>query len=141
MDLYAELETFSLLPRYGQLTSTEALKNFVYNEPVAVEGLGGASKGFRRLSADDTSGKKQKRSAPSSAPNKPISLRLADRDHKNEIFIDLLERLTVLFASNGSVVRAEIDGCIQMKSFLQGAPELRIGLNDNLQIGRQAGGS
>lgn len=43
---------------YGQLTSTEALKNFVYNEPVAVEGLGGASKGFRRLSADDTSGKK-----------------------------------------------------------------------------------
>ena len=103
---------------YGQLTSTEALKNFVYNEAVAVEGVAaGLNKGFRRLSVEEGGGKggKQKRSAPSSAPNKPISLRLSDRDHKNEIFIDLLERLTVLFASNGSVVRAEIDGCIQMK--------------------------
>lgn len=127
--------------RYGQLTSTEALKNFVYNEPVAVEGFGESAKGFRRLSTDEGAlgGKKQKRSAPSSAPNKPISLRLSDRDHKNEIFIDLLERLTVLFAPNGSVVRAEIDGCIQMKSFLQGSPELHIGLNENLQIGRDSG--
>lgn len=112
----------------------------MYNEAVAVEEFGGAAKGFRRLSTEESAGgKKQKRSAPSSAPNKPISLRLSDRDHKNEIFIDLLERLTVLFASNGSVVRAEIDGCIQMKSFLQGAPELRVGLNENLQIGRDSG--
>eukprot|EP00041_Stephanoeca_diplocostata_P004609 m.47741 g.47741 ORF g.47741 m.47741 type:complete len:447 (-) comp15235_c0_seq1:217-1557(-) len=125
---------------YGQLTSTESLKNFVYNNPIAVEGLASDSKGFRRMSAEDGAGRKQKRSAPSSAPNKPISLRLSDqRDHKNEIFIDLLERLTVLFGANGNVLRAEIDGCIQMKSFLQGSPELHIGLNEDLQIGRKGG--
>ncbi len=62
------------------------------------------------------------------------------KDRKNEIFIDLLERLTVLFGANGLPTRAEIDGCIQMKSFLAGQPELRVGLNEDLHIGQAAGG-
>lgn len=125
---------------YGQITSTETLKNFVYNDPVAVEGTVTDNKGFRRLSADQDSGKKQRKSAPSSSTNKPISLRISDkRDHKNEVFIDLLERLTVLIGSNGSVLRQEVDGMIQMKSFLQGTPEIFIGLNENLSIGTGAG--
>jgi len=124
---------------YGQTTTTEELKTCVYNDPVAVEGVTADIKGFRRLSAEEP-GKKSKtrRQAPSSAPNKPISLRLKGdkKDRKNEIFIDLLERLTVLFDANGSVVRSEINGCIQMKSFLQGLPELRVGLNEDLNIGK-----
>ena len=61
------------------------------------------------------------------------------RDHKNEVFIDLLERMTVLIGANGSVLRQEIDGAIQMKSFLQGTPEIFIGLNENMSIGKSAG--
>lgn len=38
-----------------------------------------------------------------------------------------------------SVLRSEIDGCIQMKSFLQGLPELRVGLNEDLVVGKQPG--
>lgn len=38
---------------------------------------------------------------------------------KNEIFVDILERLTVLFNSNGYILNSEIDGCIQMKSYLR----------------------
>ena len=44
--------------RYGQITTTETLKNFVYNDPIAVEGTLPDTKGFRRLSADQDTGRK-----------------------------------------------------------------------------------
>lgn len=33
-------------------------------------------------------------------------------------------------------VRAEINGSIQIKSYLQGNPEIRLGLNSNIVLGR-----
>ncbi len=38
----------------------------------------------------------------------------ASQGKKNEIFVDILERLTVLFNSNGYVLNATIDGAIQV---------------------------
>jgi AP-4 complex subunit mu-1 len=55
---------------------------------------------------------------------------------KNEIFVDILEKLNVLFSSNGYLLNFTIDGCIQMKSFLHGNPELRLALNEDLIIGK-----
>jgi AP-4 complex subunit mu-1 len=55
---------------------------------------------------------------------------------KNEIFVDIFEKLTVLFNSNGYVINSSIDGVIQMKSYLQGNPELRLVLNEDLVVGR-----
>lgn len=37
----------------------------------------------------------------------------------------------------GSILKSEIDGCVRMKSYLQGAPELRLGLSEDLVVGRQ----
>jgi hypothetical protein len=51
---------------------------------------------------------------------------------KNEIFVDILERLTVLFNAQGQVLNSTLDGCIQMKSYLAGNPELRLALNEDL---------
>ena len=59
---------------------------------------------------------------------------------KNEIFVDIFEKLTVLFNSNGFVINSSIDGVIQMKSYLQGNPELRLVLNDDLVVGRSNAG-
>ena len=39
--------------------------------------------------------------------------------------------LYVYFCFQGNVLRSEVDGCIQMKSFVAGNPEIRIGLNDD----------
>jgi len=36
----------------------------------------------------------------------------------NEIFVDIFEKLTVLFSANGAMINASIDGVIQMKSYL-----------------------
>merc|ERR1711959_187635 len=51
---------------------------------------------------------------------------------KNEIFLDVVEKLNLLVSANGSVLRSEILGAIKMKSFLSGMPELKLGLNDKL---------
>lgn len=39
-------------------------------------------------------------------------------------------------AEQGYVLTSEIDGTIQMKSYLTGNPEIRLALNDDLYIGR-----
>eukprot|EP00388_Colpodella_angusta_P039075 GDKK01046352.1.p1 GENE.GDKK01046352.1~~GDKK01046352.1.p1 ORF type:complete len:462 (+),score=96.50 GDKK01046352.1:109-1386(+) len=49
---------------------------------------------------------------------------------KNEVFLDVIEKVNLLVSSSGSVVRSEILGTLKMKSLLSGMPELRLGLND-----------
>ena len=79
---------------YPQSTSTEQLKMYVHNEPVAVEaskaGAGGGMMSGNR------------KTISSSAVQKPISISNSSTGKKNEIFVDILERLTVLFNANVS---------------------------------------
>jgi len=49
---------------------------------------------------------------------------------KNEVFLDVIEKLNMLVASNGNVVKCEIQGSLKMRTFLSGMPELKLGLND-----------
>ncbi len=44
---------------------------------------------------------------------------------RSEIFVDVVERLSVTFNSAGYVLTSEIDGAIQCKSFLAGNPQAR----------------
>ncbi|RNF04016.1 putative mu-adaptin 4, putative,adaptor complex AP-4 medium subunit [Trypanosoma rangeli] len=64
------------------------------------------------------------------------SILKASSDRKNEIFIDILERLNVVFDSAGQVVLSVVDGAIVMKSFLAGTPSLHLHLNEDLVVGR-----
>ena len=54
------------------------------------------------------------------------------KHRKNEIFLDVVERLNLLVSTSGSVLHSEIVGAIKMKSFLSGMPELKLGLNDKV---------
>lgn len=38
----------------------------------------------------------------------------------------------------GYILTSEIDGTIQMKSYLTGSPEIRLALNEDLSIGRNS---
>jgi hypothetical protein len=78
---------------YPQSTSTETLKLYVHNEPVAVES---------KVSAHGGGMLGTKKTISSAAVHKPISLSTTSSGKKNEIFVDILERLTVLFNSNVS---------------------------------------
>ena len=56
------------------------------------------------------------------------------KHRKNEIFLDVIEKLNLLVSSNGTVLNSEIVGAVRMKSFLSGMPELKLGLNDKLMF-------
>ena len=51
---------------------------------------------------------------------------------KNEVFLDVIEKLNLLVSANGTVLRSEILGRVHMRSFLSGMPELKLGLNDKV---------
>lgn len=81
------------------------------------------------------------KSKPPVALTNAVSWRAEGIKHKkNEIFLDVVEKLNLLVAANGTVLHSEINGAIKMKSFLSGMPELKLGLNDKLMFeatGRQ----
>lgn len=75
------------------------------------------------------------------APRPPVALTNAVswreegiRHRKNEIFLDVVEKLNLLVGSNGTVLHSEIVGTVQMRSFLSGMPELKLGLNDKMMF-------
>lgn len=107
---------------------------YVHNEPIAVEAMKGGGAGSGMMAS--------KKTISSSAVQRPISLGTTGGAKKNEIYVDILERLTVLFNSNGYILNSTIDGCIQMKSYLSGNPGLRFALNEDLIVGKEnaAGG-
>lgn len=81
---------------------------------------------------------------PPMAVTNAVSWRSEGIKHrKNEIFLDVVERLNLLVAANGTLLRSEILGCLKMRSYLSGMPELKLGLNDKLLFeatGRRTGG-
>jgi AP-1 complex subunit mu len=81
---------------------------------------------------------------PPMAVTNAVSWRSEGIKHrKNEIFLDVVERLNLLVAANGTLLRSEILGSLKMRSYLSGMPELKLGLNDKLLFeatGRRTGG-
>jgi len=69
---------------------------------------------------------------------RPVT-KMGGKKGNNEIFVDIFEKLSILFNSSGFVINSSIEGFIQMKSYLVGNPELRIALNEDLIVGRQEG--
>lgn len=124
---------------YPQLTSTEALKPFVHNEPVVVDMFrtSAATSGVSGLKLP--SFQAQNNTTPSTSVHKPVTMSQKQGKQRNEIFVDVVERLTVLFNKDGYVLNSEIDGCIQLKSYLSGNPALCLALNDDLIIGKKVG--
>ena len=118
---------------YPQCTSTDELKEFIFNEPHPVHQAPApkplptsATKTARNLFGSVVAS--DKRLAAGSAAQKSVM------KEKNEVYIDVLERLTVLVSPNGQIVKCHLDGCIKVQSYLSGNPEIRIDLNDNIRI-------
>eukprot|EP01009_Symbiontida_sp_KSa7_P000136 NODE_102_length_1455_cov_557.566856_g80_i0.p1 GENE.NODE_102_length_1455_cov_557.566856_g80_i0~~NODE_102_length_1455_cov_557.566856_g80_i0.p1 ORF type:complete len:376 (-),score=60.07 NODE_102_length_1455_cov_557.566856_g80_i0:216-1343(-) len=125
---------------YPQETSTEKLKAYIFNEPEHVEP---PPSDVERLKSKVAQGAAKLGSSlqwhvQATKKNKDSHVSIIERGggRKNEIFVDVLEKLNVAFNSTGAVIMSEIDGAIIMKSFLAGSPELRLGLNEDLVVGK-----
>ncbi|KAF2298739.1 hypothetical protein GH714_026357 [Hevea brasiliensis] len=120
---------------YVQTTSTELLKSYVFNEPIVVDAgrlqpLNPAAifmQGTKRM--------------PGTAVTKSVVANEPGGRKREEIFVDIIEKISVTFSSSGYILTSEIDGTIQMKSYLTGNPEIRLALNEDLSIGRGSGRS
>ncbi|GAB66470.1 adapter-related protein complex 4 mu 1 subunit, partial [Plasmodium cynomolgi strain B] len=73
---------------------------------------------------------KNSNTLPSNASQKPIQL----NEKKNEIFIDIVEKINLIMNHKGEIIYSYVDGVIQIKSYLQGNPYIKIALNDDLYI-------
>eukprot|EP01147_Barroeca_monosierra_P009430 gene9430-1672_t len=73
------------------------------------------------------------------APKPPIAVTNAVswrsegiKHRKNEVFLDVVESVNLLVSAKGHVLHSDIVGSVQMRVFLTGMPELRLGLNDKI---------
>ena len=57
---------------------------------------------------------------------------------KNEVFLDIVEQVNMLTSSKGNVLRCDVNGKIVMKVFLSGMPDVKLGLNDKLEVSDNA---
>ena len=68
-----------------------------------------------------------KTARPPAAVTNVVSWRSEGIKHrKNEIFLDVVEKLNLLVAANGNVLHSEIIGAVKMKSMISGMPELKL---------------
>ncbi|XP_014662983.1 PREDICTED: AP-4 complex subunit mu-like [Priapulus caudatus] len=110
-----------------QQTATEKIRPFIYSEPAPIYKDCVAQTGLFGV---------ERRIAPGSAANKPVIPSQADLElRRNEVFIDVVEKMTALFGSDGNVLRSEVSGQIQLKSFLAGSCVIQMALSDNIVIG------
>lgn len=56
------------------------------------------------------------------------------KNKEHEIFVDVYEKISMIFNASGYVINSSIDGCIQMKSYLHGNPALKLMLNDDVVV-------
>ena len=53
---------------------------------------------------------------------------------KNEIYLDIVEEVNLMMSSKGQVLRSDVNGKIVMKVFLSGMPDVKLGLNEKLDV-------
>ncbi|ELK06953.1 AP-4 complex subunit mu-1 [Pteropus alecto] len=118
---------------YIQTTSTEMLRNFIQTEAVVSKPFSLFDLSSVGLFGAET---QQSKVAPSSAASRPVLSSRSDQSQKNEVFLDVVERLSVLIASNGSLLKVDVQGEIRLKSFLPSGCEMRIGLTEEFCVGK-----
>ncbi|CAA3001994.1 AP-4 complex subunit mu [Olea europaea subsp. europaea] len=115
---------------YIQTTSTELLKSYIFNEPIVVDAGHLSSLGPAALFMQGNT------RMPGTAVTKSVVAQEPTGRKREEIFVDVIEKISVTFSSSGYLLTSEVDGTIQMKSYLSGNPEIRVAFNDDLTIGR-----
>ena len=111
---------------YPQLSDTEQVKEFVFTEPIVeLKNLNTIKEMFSKNTKSNENAKRS----------------ITDTKTKNEIFVDIIEKITCLFSRNGTILSSGIDGCIKMKSYLKNSPEMRIVFTDDVLFGKTSYGA
>lgn len=101
---------------YPQLTSTDLVKDYIVSTPISCDSniLSGLNMNIFKGSTKDV---------------KATHVSVANSGKKNEIFVDVVQNLHVLFNSSNIAISGFVNGGIRMKSYLSGSPTLVMNLN------------
>lgn len=118
-ELFDEMMDFG----FPQISESKILRSYITQDYKIFEALD-----------DVTSHSSSRRPPPIAAATNAVSWRSEGIKHsRNEVFLDVIEKVNILVSSSGSLLRSEILGKLVMKSYLSGMPNLKLGLNDRLQ--------
>lgn len=117
---------------YVQSMSSDVLKNFIQTEAVSPRPFSLFQLSNVGLFGAET---QQSKVAPSSAASRPIQSS-REQGGKSEIFVDVIERMSVVIGSNGVLMKADVEGEIKVKCYMPNCSEMRIGLNEEFSIGK-----
>lgn len=53
---------------------------------------------------------------------------------KNEVYLDIIEEVNLIMSSKGQILRSDVNGKVVMKVFLSGMPDVKLGLNEKLDV-------
>ncbi|XP_063152833.1 AP-4 complex subunit mu-1 [Candoia aspera] len=118
---------------YIQTTAPDVLRSFIQMDPVLSQPFSLFDLSTVGLFGADT---QQSRVAPSCAAARPVLALRGEQVSQPEVFLDVVERLTVIIAANGTPMKTDIQGEIRLKSFFPGCSEMRIGLVEEFCIGK-----
>lgn len=104
---------------YPQTTEFQILKEFIKTESHELE------TSWRKKNND-----KLQFSIPAAISNAVSWRPEGIKYKKNEIFLDVIEKVNMIVSRNGTVIKSEVQGALVAKSFLGGMPECKLGLND-----------
>ncbi|GIQ85345.1 clathrin adaptor, mu subunit [Kipferlia bialata] len=107
---------------YPQTTEPDVLKEFIAQRSLK-ELLGG-----RKVKVDPT--------AVPIAVTGAVSWRPQGiKYRRNEVYLDVEEMVRLVVSPDGSTLSADISGALNMRCFLSGMPELKLGLNERVRTG------
>ena len=107
---------------FPQLSTTEQVKQFVFTEPIVI------------LNNINTIKEMINKKVKSNENTKRSIMITKDDKSKNEIYVDIFEKVTCLFNKNGNLINSEVVGAIKMKSYLKNSPELKIILSNDISF-------
>jgi len=73
--------------------------------------------------------------ATGSTPWRPPNVKYEYK--KNELWIDVIEKINLLVSHQGSILKQDVEGAIQLKCQLSGTPQCEFGMNDKLILEKE----
>jgi len=106
---------------YPQFTETKILKEFVTQESLKLQIFEDDQLEVKALPAAVTG-------ARGASTIRPQGIKYK----KNEVFLDVVEKVNLLVGQDGETLHSEIQGALKMRVYLSGMPTLKLGLNDKV---------
>ena len=135
------LELLDEVADYGvpQVTDPATLKAYIFQRGLLAGGLGGGSGGGGLGGFLGGGGSAAKRAAQAAAATLQVTGAVGWRApgikyKRNEVFLDVVETVDALVSARGATLRAEVVGRVMMKAFLSGMPDVKLGLNDRVEV-------